>query len=136
MDSNSTHRYQPLNNHQTPAEINYHSNGILGGVRPTPPQFFSAQVQPNMADNVNARRQYFRAMNPATNLGNNTKKTMNPKDSSLFLLEKKRNAIGKSGYYSSSGEFTTKNHDSNVARDALRRARSSGSVAIAKKRVY
>ena len=135
MDVNSTHRCQPLNNHQTAGQIAYHSNGILAGVRPTPPQFFSAQVQPNMSDNVNARHQFFRAMKTTNDVGNNVKKNMNPKDSSLFLLEKKRNAIGKSSYYSNTGEFSTKNHDANVSRDAVRRARSSGTTAIAKKRL-
>ena len=50
----------PLSTSQTPCQIPYHSYGILSGIRPTPPQFYSMQ-EPVYSDmNINARQQYLR----------------------------------------------------------------------------
>ena len=47
----------PLSTNQTPAQIPYHSYGILNGIRPTPPQFYSMQTPVDAQMNTNARHQ-------------------------------------------------------------------------------
>lgn len=127
IDNNAVFRRQPLNYNNAPFAMVYHSYGILSGVRPTPPQFID--TQPNMEDKVNIRQEYWRA-NPNIVYKN---KFIGPKDSSTITNMRKRQAIGKSSYYSTSGEFSTKNYNTNDTRTAIRMARSSGSVAPKKK---
>ena len=130
IDNNAVFRRQPLNYHNTPFVMHYHRYGILHGVRPTPPQFAPLQTQPNMEDKVNTRREYFRA-NPDNIVYKN--KYIGVKDSSTVTDLRKRQSVGKSSYYSSTNDFTTKNYNANDTRSALRTARSSGSVAPMKK---
>lgn len=129
IDNNATFRRQPLNYHNYPFVMNYHSLGVLSGVRPTPPQFAPLQTQPNMEDKVNVRHEFFRTT-PTPNYKN---KYIAPSDSSSNTSLRKRLAIGKSSYYSSSGDFSTKNYNPNDSRTAIRTARSSGYIAPKKK---
>lgn len=126
MDNNAIFRRQPLNYHQFPIVMSYHKHGVLQGVRPTPPQYAPLQTQPNMEDKVNVRKEFWRVP-----LKENVGKTkfIPPSDSSTFTSARKRYAVGRSSYYSNSGSFSTKNVDYNVTNNALRRARSNGSIA-------
>ena len=130
IDNNAVFRRQPLNYNQAPHVMSYHRNGILTGVRPTPPQFFSMQSQ-NMADTVNSRREFWR-VTTKDNVGN-ANKFIPPVSSSDIVSKLKRNAIGRSSYYSRTGEFSTKNYYPNDSRTATRMARSGGSSAPKKK---
>lgn len=129
-DNNAVFRRQPLNYNQYPGVMNYHHNGILRGLRPTPPQFASFQTQPNMEDKVNARREFWRVP-VKENVGKT--KFIAPSDSSTLTSARKRNAIGRSSYYSSNGMFSTKNYNVNDTHHAIQKIRSSGSVAPKKK---
>jgi len=130
MDNNAIFRRQPLNYHQFPGAMSFHKNGVLRGIRPTPPQFAPQQTQPNAEDKVNTRKEFWRVP-----LKENVGKTkfIAPSDSSTLTSARKRVAVGRSTYYSSSGDFSTKNYDTNVANHAIQRVRSSGSVAPKKK---
>lgn len=135
IDNNAIFRRQPLNYNQTPFAMSFHKYGVLSGIRPTPPQFAPMQTQPNMEDKVNARREFWRAT-PSSNNANTTArltKYIPVASSSTITSERKRNAIGRSSYYSRSGDFSTKNYNANDTRTAIRMARSSGSVAPKKK---
>ena len=94
-DNNAIFRRQPLNYHQLPRAMNYHHNGILQGLRPTPPQFASYQTQPNMEDKVNTRREFWRVPSKE-NVGKT--KFIAPSDSSTLTSARKRNAVGRSSY--------------------------------------
>lgn len=64
----------PLNSHQYPGAIPYHSYGSLPGIRPTPPQFLPSQ-DPLYAEMVsNPRQMYRRSFSFATNQTNNVRK--------------------------------------------------------------
>lgn len=151
----------PLSTEQTPCQIPYHSYGILNGIRPTPPQFYSMQ-EPVYSDmNTNARRQYLR-----TAISNSVKAQQNalgklsipqsyvinssqrqvpisshtnyisPMDSSLYINVLKSNAVGQSAYkvnLPNSSPITTKNYYPSGTRSTIRRARSGGCVAPKKK---
>ena len=130
IENNAVFRRQPLNYNQAPHVMSYHSNGVLSGPRPTPPQFFSMQSQ-TMTDTVNARREFWR-VTTKENVGN-ANKFIPPVSSSDVVSKLKRNAIGRSSYYSSSGDFSTKNYNANDSRTAARMARSGGSSVPKKK---
>jgi hypothetical protein len=151
----------PLNTNQSPNAMPYHNNGVLTGVKPTPPQFFPSQEPINSDMNANARQQYVRTrVNPNAALvqmqngklsrpgslfnystGRNSAVSthMNyiaPVQSSMYLNAKKSNAIGKSSYkigLPDAAPISTKNYYPSGARSSLRRARSSGCVAPKKK---
>jgi hypothetical protein len=151
----------PLSTNQTPAQIPYHSYGLLPGIRPTPPQFYPSQ-EPVYADmNSNMRRQYLRtsvnkkALAEQIRLGKlsdplghfisstqrqvATSSHMNyipPIDSSLYVNIRKSNAVGQTAYKVNlpNSELTgTKNYYPSGTRSSLRRARSGGCVAPKKK---
>jgi hypothetical protein len=130
MDNNAIFRRRPLNYNQFPNAMTFHKNGVLSGIRPTPPQFAPQQTQPNMEDKVNTRKEFWRVP-----LKENVGKTkfIAPSDSSTLTSARKRVAVGRSSYYSTSGDFSTKNYNINVAKQAVQRLRSSGSVAPKKK---
>ena len=152
----------PLSTSQTPCTLPYHSYGTLAGVRPTPPQFYPGQEPVAAQQNTNARQQYVRATANSTlknfyeeELAKMSKPTsyyikgtqrrssqsthvnyIAPITSGMYLNEKKSVAIGKSAYKVGlpvDAPITTKNYYPSGTRSALRRARSSGSVAPKKK---
>jgi hypothetical protein len=151
----------PLSTSQTPAQIPYHSYGILSGIRPTPPQFYPTQ-EPVYSDmNTNARQQYLRTSCKSKDIAqqialgklsspigyqmySSQRKVpvsshtnyIAPIPSSLRLNEIKSDAIGKSAYkigLSNSAPITTKNYYPSGTKSALRRARSGGCTAPKKK---
>jgi hypothetical protein len=151
----------PLSTNQTPCQIPYHSYGILAGIRPTPPQFYSSQ-EPVYADmNTNARRQYLRTAISASAkahqdaLGKLSRAQsyqipssqrqvplsthMNyiaPIPSSMHINIVKANAVGQTAYkvgLPNDVPTGTKNYYPSGTRSSLRRARSGGCVAPKKK---
>ena len=151
----------PLSTNQTPSQIPYHSYGILAGIRPTPPQFYSSQ-EPVYADmNTNARRQYLRTAISASAkahqdaLGKLSRVQsyqipssqrqvplsthMNyiaPIPSSMHINIVKANAVGQTAYkvgLPNDVPTGTKNYYPSGTRSSLRRARSGGCVAPKKK---
>ena len=125
------------NTTQYPCAMLPHNSGALIGIRPTPQGFY-----PHSFDNettTNSRRQYFRTQEKevCSNAITQTKYTP-PEDYSLRVATLRSNAIGKSSYkeglpnsspLSYKGSYSTLNDE----KTARRRARSSGSVAPAKK---
>jgi hypothetical protein len=116
MNNNSTFIRWPLN-HISARTVGPQNVGILTGVRPTPPQYGGD-------NNVNARHEFLRVGQAQPNV-----KWTPPGSSSDVIAAKKRAAVGKGTYYSSTNEYSTKRHSANDARQHLRRMRSSGYVA-------
>jgi hypothetical protein len=83
-----------------------------------------------MEDKVNTRREFWRVPSKE-NVGKT--KFIAPSDSSTLTSARKRNAVGRSSYYSSSGIFSTKNYNVNDTHHAIQKIRSSGSAAPKKK---
>ena len=154
----------PLNTNNYPGIIPYHNYGILEGIRPTPPQFYSMQ-EPVYADmNVNARKQYLRTAISQTvkaqqiTLGklsvpqayviNSSQRKVPvsshtnyipPMDSSLHANIVKSNAVGQTSYKVGlpvNAPTSTKNFHPSSVRSTVRRARSGGCVAPKKKGCY
>lgn len=151
----------PLSTNQTPSQIPYHSYGTLTGLRPTPPQFYSMQTPVDAQMNTNARHQYLRTSVSNSELAKQialgkmsapigyqinssgrmvaTSSHTNyipPIQSSLYVNIAKANAVGQSSYkvnLPNSAPISTKNYYPSGARSSLRRARSGGCVAPAKK---
>jgi len=151
----------PLSTNQTPCQIPYHSYGILSGLRPTPPQFYSMQTPVASDMNTNARHQYLRThvnkkdlveqirlgklssplayMIQSSQRHVATSSHMNyiaPIDSSLYVNIKKSNAVGQTAYkvnLPNTAPTGTKSYYPSGARSSLRRARSGGCVAPKKK---
>lgn len=151
----------PLSTNQTPSQIPYHSYGTLIGIRPTPPQFYPSQV-PVYADmNTNARHHYLRtsvsnqALQQQIALGKNSSSLghvirssqrqvpvsshtnyIPPIQSSMYLNILKANAVGKSGYkvnLPNSAPISTKSYYPSGTRTTIKRMRSGGCTAPAKK---
>ena len=148
----------PLSTSQTPAQINYHNRGVLNGVHPNPPQYYPSD---GASEFSNARRQYSRtattvkqqmiarekaiASRPNRFYFTQTQRSaavsthMNyivPQPSSLYTSTKKSVAVGKSSYKQGlppQAPMTYKNYEPSSTRSRLRRARSGGCVAPAKK---
>jgi hypothetical protein len=153
--------YGPLSTNQYPTTIPYHSYGLLPGVRPTPPQFYPSQEPPNAALNTNARHQYLRTSVSRNDLVKQIEAAklsrpnayhvastsreyavsthMNyiaPIPSSMRTNTVKSNAVGKSAYkvgLPDAALIGTKSYYPSGTRTSLRRARSGGCVAPAKK---
>jgi len=151
----------PLSTNQYPCNMPYHSYGTLVGIRPTPPQFYPSQEPVYAEMNTNMRQQYLRtSVNPAalekqkilaklspptafhsisTNKQYAVSTHMNyiqPITSSMYVNIKKSNAVGQSGYkvnLPNSAPISTKNYYPSGTRTTLRRVRSGGCVAPAKK---
>ena len=151
----------PLSTNQTPAQIPYHSYGILAGLRPTPPQFYPQQTPVASDMNTNARHQYLRTSVNRTALVEQIRlgklssplayvmqtsqrqvpvsshtNYIPPIDSSLYVNIKKSNAVGQTAYKVNlpvSAPTGTKSYYPSGARSSLRRARSGGCVAPKKK---
>jgi hypothetical protein len=151
----------PLNTNQYPTAIPYHYKGTLSGVHPNPPQFYSLQEPVSTDQFVNARHQYFRtAVNKnvlakqiaigkfsrptsifsfSSGVRHPTSTHLNyiePVDSSLYIQKKRANAVGQSSYkvgLPTNAPYTTKNYYPSGTRSSIRRARSGGCVAPAKK---
>jgi hypothetical protein len=151
----------PLSTNQTPSQIPYHSYGTLVGIRPTPPQFYPMQ-EPVYADmNTNARHRYLRANvsnqdlqrqialgKVSTPLAHFTQSTNKyaavsshlnyivPIPSSMRTDILKANAVGQSGYkvnLPNSAPISTKNYYPSGTRTTIKRVRSGGCTAPAKK---
>jgi hypothetical protein len=151
----------PLSTNQTPSQIPYHSYGTLTGIRPTPPQFYSMQTPVDAQMNTNARHQYLRTsvsneelakqvilgklsqpigyqINSSGRMIATSSHTnyIPPIPSSLRVNIVKANAVGQSGYkvnLPNTAPISTKNYYPSGTRSSLRRARSGGCVAPAKK---
>lgn len=152
----------PLDSHQYPNAMPYHSYGILTGQRPTPPQFYPGQ-EPVFSDmSTNARAQYLRATDisssekarqdalgklsaPTTKVSYSSKRQyavsshvnyIPPKSGSMYTDILKSIAIGKSAYKVGlplTAPIGTKSYDTSFRRTALQRARSGGCTAPRKK---
>ena len=151
----------PLSTSQTPSQIPYHSYGTLVGIRPTPPQFYPSQEPVESEMNTNARHHYLRTSATPQGLkiqreraimtaGNSffsyssgnrypTSGHMNyiaPIPSSMYVNIRKKNAVGQSGYKVNLPEkapISTKNYYPSGVRSSIKRVRSGGCVAPAKK---
>jgi hypothetical protein len=152
----------PLSTNQTPYAMPYHSYGTLTGIRPTPPQFYSNQAPPYAEENTNARQQYIRTSGFSANAIQSQNATgklstpnkffsfsngkkyavsthMNyiaPQPSSMYTNTRKSIAVGKSSYKVGlpiDAPISSKNYYPSGTRSSLRRARSGGTVAPAKK---
>jgi hypothetical protein len=151
----------PLSTNQTPCQIPYHSYGILAGIRPTPPQFYSMQTPVASDMNTNARHQYLRTCvnkkdlveqirlgKLSDPLGYVIKSSQRqvpvsshtnyipPIDGSLYVNIKKSNAVGQTAYkvnLPNDVPTGTKSYYPSGTRSTLRRARSGGCVAPKKK---
>ena len=151
----------PLSTNQTPAQIPYHSYGILAGIRPTPPQFYPSQTPVNAEMNTNARRQYLRtsvsnqalqrqialgkASAPLAYIIHSSQRQVPvsthtnyipPVPSSLYVNTLKSNAVGQTAYkvnLPNAAPTSTKCYYPSGTRSTIRRARSGGCVAPKKK---
>jgi hypothetical protein len=151
----------PLSTDQTPAQIPYHSYGILSGIRPTPPQFYPQQSPVFAEMNTNARHQYLRtsvnkkALAEQIRLGklssplgyvvqssqrqvpvSSHTNYIPPIPSSLYVNIKKSNAVGQSAYkvnLPTAAPIGTKSYYPSGTRSTIRRVRSGGCVAPKKK---
>jgi len=151
----------PLSTNQTPSQIPYHSYGTLTGIRPTPPQFYSMQTPVDAQMNTNARHQYLRtsvsnqalqrqialakASSPLGYLIQSSQRMVPisshtnyipPIQSSLYVNILKANSVGQSGYkvnLPNSAPISTKSYYPSGTRSAIKRVRSGGCTAPAKK---
>lgn len=153
----------PLSTNNYPCAIPYHSFGTLPGVHPNPPQFYSQQIPPAADQFTNSRRQYWRTAESTKSLAiqreraiqstfngmsffnNSNKKFYNvsthtnyipPVDSSLRTQKLRSNAVGKSTYkigLPPEALYSTKNYYPSGVRSTIKRVRSGGCVAPAKK---
>jgi len=151
----------PLSTNQTPCQIPYHSYGILSGLRPTPPQFYSQQTPVASDMNTNARHQYLRTCvnkkdlveqmrlgklsSPLGYFVNSSSRQLAtsshtnyipPIDGSLYVNIKKSNAVGQTAYKVNLPMATptgTKSYYPSGTRSSIRRVRSGGCVAPKKK---
>jgi hypothetical protein len=151
----------PLSTDQTPAQIPYHSYGILSGIRPTPPQFYPQQYPVFSEMNTNARQQYLRTSVNKKDLVEQIRlgKMSSPQGyiiqssqrqipvsthtnyippipSSLYVNIKKSNAVGQSAYKVNlpiDAPIGTKSYYPSGTRSTIRRVRSGGCVAPKKK---
>ena len=151
----------PLSTNQTPAQIPYHSYGILTGLRPTPPQFYSMQTPVNSNMNSNPRFQYLRtsvsnqALQRQIALGKSSgpmeyvvrssqrqvpvsthTNYIPPIESSLYVNIIKANAVGQSAFkvnLPNSAPISSKSFTPSFLRTTIKRVRSGGCTAPAKK---
>lgn len=151
----------PLSTNQTPCQIPYHSYGILKGVRPTPPQFYSMQEPVYSEMNSNMRKQYLRTAIsqsvkaqqialgkmsvPQSYIINSSQRQVPisshtnyipPITSSLYVNIVKANAVGQTAFkvnLPNSVPTGTKSYYPSGTRSTIRRVRSGGCVAPKKK---
>ena len=152
----------PLDSHQYPCSMPYHSYGTLTGIRPTPPQFFPGQepVYTNMA--LTARNQYLRAtalsreekarqdalgkLSPTTMKVSYSSQRQYPVSSHVNYISPipssmrtnivKSVAVGKSAYKVGlpiEDPISTKSYYPSGVRSTLRRVRSQGCTPTKKK---
>ena len=108
-----------------------YNNSILSNVMPNPHQGGVTDGTSNFSNN---RKLYINTLN--TNNSVDIKNTYNDTTSSSYIERKKANAIGKTATkqgLASNASLTYDNVNVNTTRQSLRKARSSGSVAPAKK---
>jgi hypothetical protein len=86
----------PLSNYQYPSIVSNLNNGLLYGNHPNPSTFYPAS---NNSTVSNARFQYIYTSSPLnTPYLTSKNKYIAPMSSSMRTIQKKTNAIGKSGY--------------------------------------
>ena len=153
--------YGPLS-HKYPGIQPRQNLAVQQGQRPTPPLFYPSPEPINSDQNTTSRQQYLRTaqssldiavqrlrevskvtrnnhFNHSTGVAKQTSGHMNyiaPTDSSLRTQKLKANAIGKSSFkvgLPTTAPTTSKNYYPSGVRSHLRRTRSGGSVAPAKK---
>jgi hypothetical protein len=120
----------PLSTSNYPGIIPINNLGVLTGKHPNPPKFYPAEGASNYS---NARREYSR-ITPEQQYY--PTKYIAPPQSSLFLLKKKRDAIGKSSYKQglpNEAELSYKCYFPTDVRTTIRRVRSGGCTAPKKK---
>lgn len=149
----------PLSTDQTPAQMAYHSYGVLNGVKPNPPQFYPADGASEFAQ---ARHQYSQTASSVKQQqiarakavaysGKNTVFSMStqlqypvsnhmnyipPPQSSLYTSILKSRAVGKSSYkigLPAEAPLSYKSYDVNDVKTKLGRLRRAGCAAPAKK---
>jgi hypothetical protein len=149
--------YGPLNTSNAPNVLPRHNYGVLNCQTPNPPLFYPSQEPINTDQFVNSRKQYIQTFSlnqqPQFNKPNNSTSFYSystqihkpvstnvnyipPSDASSYLSRKKALAVGKSSYkvgLSPTASFTTKNYYPSGVRSAVKRTRSGGCVAPAKK---
>jgi len=150
----------PLNSSQTPAQMGYHSYGVLNGVHPNPPQFYPADgasefaqarfqyanVDTSKIQQMIARKKVLAQSSPYRFFSASSQRQlpissshMNyiaPTPSSMYTSIRKRQAVGKSSYKQglpAEAPLSYKSYDRNDVKTALRFVRSGGCVAPAKK---
>ena len=151
----------PLSTNKYPCAIQYHSYGILSGIRPTPPQFYPSQEPVYAEMNTNARHQYLRtsvnnqALQQQIALGkasaplgyviNSSQRQVPvsshtnyipPIQSSMYVNILKSNAVGQTAYkvnLPNAAPTGSKSYYPSGTRSSLRRARSGGCTAPKKK---
>ena len=145
----------PLSTSQTPGQIPYSNYGWLPGQRPTPPQFYPSQTPVDAQDNTHMRSVYKRVFsNPLTakqfpaptvyHVASSQRQVptsthtnyIPPVPSSLYLLQRKAVAVGQSAYavgLPTDALKGTKSWYPSGTRSSIRRVRSGGCVAPAKK---
>lgn len=153
--------FGPLS-HKYPTSMARHNLGVLQGNNPNPPLFYPSQEPIFAEQNTNSRQIYKRTAqselsqamnrrrtldqvqrnfryNQSTGVAKQTSGHMNyiaPTDSSLRTQRLKANAMGKSVFkvgLTPQHPYTTKNYSQSTLRTAVRRVRSGGCTAPAKK---
>uniref|UniRef100_A0A6C0H6L1 Uncharacterized protein n=1 Tax=viral metagenome TaxID=1070528 RepID=A0A6C0H6L1_9ZZZZ len=120
----------PLSTNKYPNIVSNNMLGVLIGKHPNPPKFYPSEGASNFS---NARSEYAR-ITPEQQY--NPTKYIAPPQSSLFLLKKKRDAIGKSSFKQglpNSSELSYKCYFPTDVRTTIRRVRGGGCVAPKKK---
>ena len=154
--------YGPISTNQYPTAMPAHNSGVLIGKSPNPPLFYPSQEPAATDQNVNSRHQYFRtaesakslaiqraraiekvtrnfSFNYSTGTAHHTSGHTNyipPTDSSMRTQKLRSNAVGKSGYKVGlplEAPCSTKNYYPSGVRSTIKRARSGGCTAPAKK---
>jgi len=147
----------PLNTAQTPAQMEYHHNGVLTGIHPNPPQFYPAD---GASEFSRARHQYWRtatsnlqqriarekALSAHSNFFSMSTHTwtpvsthmnyIQPPASSMYTQTLKSRAVGKSSYkvgLPADSPLSCKSYNVNDVKSQLGRLRRAGCAAPAKK---
>jgi hypothetical protein len=154
--------YGPISTNQYPCAMPAHNSGVLTGKSPNPPLFYPSQEPAATDQNVNSRHQYFRTAESAKSLAIQRARAVEktyrnfsfsystgtahhtsghtnyipPTDSSMRTQKLRSNAVGKSGYKVGlplDAPYSTKNYYPSGVRSTIKRARSGGCTAPAKK---
>jgi hypothetical protein len=120
----------PLNTNNYPNIISNNNSGVLIGKHPNPPRFYPSESGSIFS---NARKEY---NNATTTSSIHPTKYITPTQSSLFILKRKKDAIGISSYKQglpNNAELSYKSYFPTDVRTTIRRVRGGGCVAPKKK---